>query len=69
MPVQRRYGNTTPDASRRQITVLYRLMNEEGETVHVCRGTFMNNYGISKKGMETFKNKKKIGNESVAECH
>lgn len=68
-PVKRRRhgGYETPDASRRQATVYFTLPNGTGNVVQVCKQTFLQIFGISRRRVETLVKTKKAGHVNYIE--
>lgn len=65
---RRRHGTyVDPTESRRQATIYYTLPNGTGDVVNVCRSTFMNTFGITKRHVSTLSKKKKSGETTFIE--
>lgn len=59
---RRRHGNyEVPENSRRQATVYFTLPDGKGNIVQVCKKTFLEVYGITKRRIETLVKAKKSG--------
>lgn len=65
---RRRHGNyDDPTDSRRQATIYYTLPNGTGDVVQVCRATFMETFGVTRRYVSTLSNKKKLGQTTFKE--
>lgn len=65
---RRRNGNyEDPANSRRQATIYFTVPNGQGDIVQVCKKTFLNVYGITKRRIETIVKAKKSGEFTFTE--
>lgn len=60
-PVKRRRKSTVEDASRKQASVSYTLPTGDGNIAHVCKVTFMEVFGITRRRTLTLVTAKKSG--------
>lgn len=51
----------TSGPSRRQVTTLYRLRDEEGTAVPVCKSTFQDTFGLGRGELDVLREKTKLG--------
>lgn len=59
---QRRHGHyENPGTSRRQATLYFTLPDGKGNIVQVCKNTFQEVYGVTKRWIETLVKAKKAG--------
>lgn len=65
---RRRHGNyDDPEESRRQATVYFTVPNGSGDVVQVCKQTFLQTFGISRRRVETLVKAKKEGRVTYIE--
>ncbi|XP_043471584.1 uncharacterized protein LOC122504505 [Leptopilina heterotoma] len=53
----------TSGPSRRQVTTLYRLRDEEGTAVSVCKSTFQDTFGLGRGELDVLREKTKLGKD------
>ena len=55
------------NSDRRQVSVVYKLPNEEGQFALVCKKTFQETFGLGHATVDTIVQKKKVGEQHVKE--